>query len=112
MILHKMDRVATAVTDRLPQAGRLIWFDAFASDFWNEQTADGKGRVSHHFCIHPESRATREQAILWIALRERRGNVRRLAVGRRCDDQPLHALHVPSALLEFRRQPIEQFRMS
>ena len=46
-----------------------------------------------------------------ILLEERRRHLRRLAIGRRRDDQPLHRAHVPAGADELGGEPVEQLRM-
>ena len=53
-----------------------------------------------------------EQPVLRILFGELRRDSRRLPVGRRHHQLLVEALHIPAAVAEIHRQPVEQFRMA
>ena len=65
--------------------------------------------VTNQFSREPQARLPRQQSVVRVARFDILARLRRLAVGRRGHDQPMHLLHVPAGLDELRSQPIEQF---
>ena len=108
LVLLEIGRVARRVTDRLPNAGRLIRLHARAALLLDQQAAQRQGAVADHLRVEPEPRPSRYQAIVPVPpIRLRRGD-RGLSIGRTGDDQLLHVLDVPAAFDELGGQPIQE----
>ena len=110
-LLVGLRREAVAERHLLPEALRLIRQHARAADLVVEQAARRQRGVADHLGRQAEARPAREQPVLGILLEQRRRRLRRLAVGRRRHDQPLHRPDVPAGADELGRQPVEQLRM-
>ena len=101
-----------AVAARLvPHAGGHVGAHARAADFSDEQSAHGQRLIAHEFTGQTETRAAREQTILRIARGEFGRDLRGLLIRRAQHEHFLQRLHVPTEPHEFRREPVEQFRM-
>ena len=76
-----------------------------------QQAAEGQRLVADHLGLQPKPRAARQQRLRGSCASISGGHSRRLAVGRRRDDQPQQRLDVPAASHELDGQPVEQFRV-
>ena len=111
MILLELGRVARRVTNRFPDAGGLIRSYAPPAHFLDQQPAHEQRIVTDHFRVEPEARPPREQPVLRILLNQSRRHRRTLLVRCAGDHESNHVLHVPAALDELRREPVQQFRV-
>src|SRR5207302_10964009 len=111
MALRILSRVAGVVAP-VPDSGWLIGFHAGAADFFYQQATGGQNGVAQHLAIHAKARAAGEKTILWILFSKLRRYASGLPVGRRHDELPIKALHIPAAIAEIDGQPVQQFRMA
>ena len=93
-------------------AGGLVGFRARAADVAHvEGPGDVEGVVADKLGLEAAGILRGEQAVGRIGLAQLGAVVAALAVGRARHDEADHLAQVPAAVAEFRREPIEQFRM-
>ncbi len=99
---------AAEVAHLTPEAIGLIGAAAGAADARREEPARREGDVPDELGLEPEAWAPRQEAVARISLEEARRDRGVLAVRGGEDDLPQHRLHVPAALHELHREPIEE----
>ena len=104
-------RVALLHRHDLPEARRLVGFDARSADLRGQLPRRHERQITDHLAVHPEARPPGKQAIVRVLLELQRCGGRGLAIGRGRDHEPEEGLHVPSGLPELDRQPVEQLRV-
>src|SRR5678816_4722596 len=91
---------------------RLIRTHARSAGFLDEKSAHEKRAVANLLRAEPKARTTCVEPVLRIALAQFRREAGRLLISRGGNDEFHDLLHVSAGLDEFRRQPIEQRRMT
>ena len=105
-------RVARQIlTPLLIQAGRLHGKNACPADACGQLPGRRQRPVANLLRWQADTRKPREQPVLRIDPVEISPSLGGLPIGRGVHDQPVHRLHVPVALGEAYRQPVEQLRM-
>ena len=94
--------------DRLPQACRLGRLYAFSVHGFNQQPAGRQDLVPDHFCIHSESRASRQHPVFRVAAKFLHPCIRGLAIGSGGHDFLDQAFYVPIGFHELCGKVVEQ----
>ena len=94
-------------SDDFPDVGGLVGLGPRAAHFGRKGTGGGEGVVTNHLGIHAEPWSAREQAVVGILLEFVGGDLARLAIRGRSEQQSEEALHVPAGLPEFHGEPVE-----
>ena len=114
VILHKRlrrRRCAPIMADFAPQVAGRVGIHAWSAESRHQQAADSQRLIAHKLRRQPKTRPARQQLIGRVGLQLPGGRGRALAIGSARHDQPHEALHIPTALDEINREPIEQLRV-
>ncbi len=112
VILYVLVGIADGLVRIAPVTLRLVGLHAFAPDLPVQQAADRERAVAHELGIQAPARLAGKPPVVHARFRHGGPELGGLPVGFAFHDQPRQVLHVPAALHELDRQPVEQVRMA